>query len=155
MTETDSNIRETDDIFAAGADALVNPVNCEGVSGMGLALEFSKRYGQEQRWYERICRDRLLRVGHPQVVCRSPSAKQPRWIVYFPTKDRWRDPSLLVYINEGLSDLHHSLPEAVRSIAIPALGCGLGMLSWSDVKPLIVQFADSLPHVVVHIAAPR
>jgi O-acetyl-ADP-ribose deacetylase (regulator of RNase III) len=149
---------EATDIFLARADALVNPVNCVGAMGKGLALEFRKRFPEYYLSYRQACLERLVSVG-----CvwwwenhRWYTHQEPRWIASFPTKDHWRDKSNLQYIEAGMRDLiEGALDMGVRSIAIPALGCGLGGLNWSDVKPLIDRFVEALPSVKCMVFPPR
>ena len=109
------------DIFALPAHTIVNPVNCVGVMGRGLALQFKRR--------------------HPDAY---------RAIAHFPTKRHWRDPSRLDDIRTGLDDLAAAIARrAIPSIAIPPLGCGLGGLPWQDVEPLIVAALAPLPATVI------
>jgi len=121
------------DLFASDADALVNPVNCVGVSGAGLAKVFATRFPEEQRQYERIAKSGTLHLGE---ICVVPRNGSPRYIVYFPTKDHWRNASHLEDVEEGLRYLRGWLLSVtdVRSISVPALGCGLGGLPWPRVR---------------------
>lgn len=142
-------IRKIDDdngsIFSSGCQALVNPVNCIGVSGKGLALEFRNRYPYVK--YLRACTEKKVTMGNPY-YCKYASDNpfdgttlRPEWIVYFPTKNHWRDPSYLGSICTGLENLVDFVGrEALISIAIPALGCGLGGLNWRDVYPEIEKY---------------
>lgn len=120
------------DLFESGADALVNPCNCVGVSGAGLAKVFAKRFPVEQAEYEQHARDGLLHPGELFTIGRS---KPPRFLVYFPTKKHWQNTSNYEDVEAGLFALRAWLMTTpVRSIAIPALGCGLGGLTWSHVR---------------------
>lgn len=124
----------TGSIFDSGAAVLVNPVNCVGVSGKGLALKFKKRFTLQQTIYERDCKARRLLVGHIWPVVDS----QCRGIIYLATKGHWRDRSYLEDVDAGIERLKWwCYDHDTESIAIPALGCGLGGLDWSDVLPLI------------------
>lgn len=139
-------------LLTADVEALVNTVNTEGVMGKGLALQFKKAFPDNFTAYARGCRTGEVQVGRMFVVERRVA---PRFIINFPTKQHWRQPSKLDYVREGLRDLivqvrHH----AIGSIAVPPLGCGLGGLSWTDVRPLIVAAFDELPHVRVVLYAP-
>ena len=127
----------TGSIFDCGADVLVCPVNCVGVMGKGLALEFKKRFPYVYRWYKHLCDERLLLIGWP-ISCEF----QEKIFVLFPTKTDWRAPSNINWIDEGLGVMTGIFTEN-NTIAIPALGCGLGGLDWADVEPLIEKhFAD-------------
>lgn len=123
------------DIFDSKADALVCPVNCKGVMGKGLALEFKLRFWDCSDVYESACRTRSLRPGTLAAISYTPQK-----IIFFPTKDDWRKPSQLQYIVDGLDFfVRHYEKWNIRSIAFPKLGCGLGGLDWNDVKPLMVE----------------
>lgn len=143
-------------IFDSTCQALVNPVNCEAVSGKGLAREFRMRYPAAQKKYQVAC-EMGLSPGYTYTVTVNPTQKSVRWIVCFPTKDKWRDPSRLSYIRDGLVDLIESLKKrpAIQSIAIPALGCGLGGLDWKDVRPMIVAAFEELPDMRVELYPPK
>ena len=134
------------DLFESGAEALVNPVNCVGVAGKGLALEFKKRWPGMNRCYVQDCQSQFLRPGHPTFQ----KTYDGRLVVFFPTKRHWRDASRLEDIQAGLPVLAAYLKSyAVASVAIPALGCGLGGLDWADVRPLIVEALGGLDCAVM------
>jgi O-acetyl-ADP-ribose deacetylase (regulator of RNase III) len=79
----------------------------------------------------------------------------PRWIVNFPTKRHWRDPSLMADIEAGLPALAAEIrAKGMRSIAVPALGCGLGGLDWAAVKPRIAAALGGLDGVEVLVFEP-
>src|SRR5688572_4761992 len=109
------------DLVAAKADALVNPVNTEGVMGKGLALQIKKAFPDVFAEYARACKQGSVAIGRMHVVQR---ATPPRYVINFPTKQHWRNPSKLEYIELGLSDLITRVRElGIGSIAIPPLGC--------------------------------
>ena len=125
-----------DSIFESDSEAIVNPVNCVGVSGAGLAKQFAQRYPKNDRLYREACKDNRVQPGRGLITetCR----QSPRFIVNFPTKRHWRDRSRLSDIQLGLRNLHRELLRRdIRSIALPALGAGLGGLPWPDVRDLI------------------
>lgn len=128
-------------LLNAEVDALVNPVNTEGVMGKGLALQFKKAFPENFVAYARACKAGELAPGHLHIVHRLAA---PRFIINFPTKKLWRNPSKIEFIRDGLADLVVRVRELeITSIAIPALGCGNGGLDWSEVRPMIVTaFAD-------------
>ena len=132
-------------IFDIKADAIVNPVNCVGVSGKGLAKEFAVRYPDENQLYRAACNKGLITTGTGFAVGRLTRIQEidnVRFIVYFPTKNHWRNPSKLQYIQDGLADLLTFCEEKkIKSIAMPKLGCGLGGLWFGDVAALIDKFA--------------
>lgn len=122
------------DLFASGAETLVNTVNCVGVMGKGVALEFKRRYPQMARDYEERCARGEVRLGEPYLYTDMAGAS----IVNFPTKGHWRSTSRLVDVEQGLDHLvAHAEAWNITSIAVPPLGCGNGGLSWTEVGPLI------------------
>ena len=117
--------------------AIVNTVNCVGVMGRGIALEFKNRYPDNFRAYALECKRHQMMPGkmfiHP-----TGELDYPQYIINFPTKLHWKEKSQIEYIQTGLEDLVRIIDRyQIRSIAVPPLGCGLGGLSWSVVKPLI------------------
>ena len=121
------------DIFESEAAAIVNPVNCVGIMGKGLALEFRKRFPNNFSIYWEVCRRRELDTGQVLIV-----RERGLDIVNFPTKKHWRDPSRLEYIDAGLQTLlREMLARDIPSVAVPPLGCGLGGLRKKDVLPLL------------------
>lgn len=140
-------------LLEADVDALVNTVNTEGVMGKGIALQFKKAFPENFKEYERACRKGELTVGKVLVVRRLAS---PAFIVNFPTKKSWRQPSRLEYIRTGLAALVTQVRSlGIRSIAVPPLGCGNGGLRWADVRPLIVEAFRDLPEVRVVLFEPK
>lgn len=140
------------DILTSHAQALVNPVNCRGVAGAGLARQFKVAFPKNHRDYAQTCKQGLLMSG---VIHTSPNQTNPI-IFNFPTKRHWLDHSRLKDIEKGLDSLatilRSELP--VSSIAIPRLGCGLGGLDWTTVLPLIAALAAKVPDVEVQIYSP-
>lgn len=124
-------------LLDAEAEALVNPVNCVGIMGKGLALQFRRAFPENFRAYAEACRQGRVRLGE-LFVFSLPGTAQPRFLVNLPTKAHWRDGSQLEDLARGLEALRiWILVSAVRTIAVPALGCGLGGLRWEQVRPLI------------------
>lgn len=154
--------RATGDIFAQGVEALVNTVNCKGVMGRGIALEFKKRYPKNFQAYQEACtRDEVqpgkMFVFELEPTCRQPALSsmtddrdteqppKPRYIINFPTKRHWRAKSLMEDIDSGLDALRQEIVDRdIKSIAIPPLGCGLGGLQWDDVRPRIAEMLDKI-----------
>lgn len=136
-------------LLDADVDALVNTVNTVGVMGKGVALQFKRAYPLNFEAY-RAAVDRG-EVGLGRVfVHETGRVEGPRLIINFPTKRHWRAKSRLADIEAGLADLRRVLREEdVKSVALPALGCGLGGLEWAQVRPLIESALDGLDARVV------
>lgn len=121
------------DIFETGAEVLVNPVNCLGVCGAGLAKEFKERFPASCAWLKALGGKGHIRLGNVYRY-EEPPGSVPNAIWHFPTKQHWRDSSEIEDIKEGLDSLvKDTMSIRPASIAIPALGCGLGGLPWDDV----------------------
>lgn len=121
-------------LFDADVEALVNAVNTVGVMGKGIALMFKEKFPDNFKVYAAACQRGEVQVGR-MFVMELPELNGPRWIINFPTKKHWRNPSRMEWIIEGLKDLHSVITEkGIRSIAIPALGSGNGGLEWSEVR---------------------
>jgi O-acetyl-ADP-ribose deacetylase (regulator of RNase III) len=128
-------------IFNSSASALVNPVNCVGTAGAGLALAFKRRFPFQTAEYARQCRAGNIRIGRVTVIRRA----QDRSMICFPTKQHWKDSSNLPDIELGLIALRKAILENdFDGVAVPALGCGLGGLDWEDVRPLIFHHLSNL-----------
>jgi O-acetyl-ADP-ribose deacetylase (regulator of RNase III) len=135
-------------------EALVNPVNTVGVMGKGLALAFRQRFDLNHRLYVAACQAGELKVGRV-FVTETGQASGPRWVVNFPTKQHWRQPSQLRWVCDGLVDLRRFITEhRVRTIAVPALGAGLGGLAWSDVRGAIESALAELDDVQITVYEP-
>ncbi len=124
------------DIFAAGPGvALVNPVDARtGAQGKGLALAFARRYRAAALAYRQHARLGAMSPGSLWFI-RGDS----RWIIFAATKDHWRNPSRIEWVQECLNNLEREVAQrCIRSVALPALGCGEGGLPWNDVRPLLL-----------------
>lgn len=127
-------------IFDSNAQVIVNPVNCKGVMGKGLALAFKQKYPAMFAVYERDCQTGRLQIGRPTIYRESTP-----WILNFPTKDHWRSPSKLEYIEKGLIFLvDHYKQVGITSIAFPKLGTQNGRLSWDEVGPLMAKYLSQM-----------
>jgi len=147
-------VYKTGNIFDENTEAIVNTVNCVGVMGKGLALEFKKRFPENFKQYVAACNRSMLRPGR-MFTHNSFSTEGHRYIINFPTKKHWRDPSRIEYIESGLHDLTDVISVFnIESIAIPALGCGLGGLDWSRVRKLIDTILSPLINVSIVVFEP-
>ena len=144
----------TGNILEAEADALVNTVNCVGIMGKGIALQFKQAFPANYKAYEAACKARQVVPGK-MFVHETGRLANPRLIINFPTKRHWRGKSRLEDIDAGLAALIHDVQRlCITSIAVPPLGCGLGGLNWSEVRPIIKQAFASLPQVRVLLFEP-
>jgi O-acetyl-ADP-ribose deacetylase (regulator of RNase III) len=138
------------DLFASSAQTLVNTVNCVGVMGKGVALEFKKRFPDMFDDYVARCGRKQVRLGEPYLY-RDLAGTM---VVNFPTKDHWRSPSRLADIERGLDYfVAHYAEWGIRSIAFPPLGCGNGGLEWAEVGPVIYSKLNRLP-IAIEVYAP-
>ncbi len=129
------------DIFESPAQVIVNTVNTVGVMGKGLALSFKQRYPQMFEKYKIACEKHLLTIGKLMLFYEAD-----HWLLLFPTKENWRNPSKLEYIEKGLMKFVNTYAEKnITSIAFPRLGCGNGELDWNEVKPLMEHYLKKLP----------
>ena len=125
------------DILIQEAEALVNTVNCVGVMGRGIALQFRKAYPENYKAYREACGRGEVQPGR-MFVSDLNRLVNPRLIINFPTKRHWKGKSRIEDVHSGLHDLVRALRQhQVRSVAVPPLGCGLGGLGWCTVRPLI------------------
>ena len=144
----------TGDILESSAEALVNTVNCVGVMGRGIALQFKQAFPDNFREYAAACRRGEVKPGR-MVVFETGRANGPRYIFNFPTKRHWRGKSRIEDIEAGLNALVAEVQaRGIRSIAIPPLGSGLGGLDWSTVRPKIERAFAGLPEVEVFLFDP-
>jgi O-acetyl-ADP-ribose deacetylase (regulator of RNase III) len=145
-------------MFSEPVQALINTVNCVGVMGKGVALEFKNRWPANFRAYKKLCDAGHLRPGKMFVFDTKEllATAGPRYLVNFPTKDHWRSKSQISYIEEGLDALVDAIKKhGIKSIAMPPLGCGNGGLDWAEVKPIIEAKLASLEDVNIVVFAPQ
>ncbi len=143
------------DILQADAEALVNTVNCVGVMGRGLALQFKTAYPLNFKAYETACTRREVQPGR-MFVFETCQLTNPKYIVNFPTKRHWHDKSRMEDIEAGLKALADEIQtRRIRSIALPPLGSGLGGLNWHDVRPRIEGALGGLDDVRISIFEPH
>jgi len=142
------------DILASDTDALVNTVNCVGVMGRGIALQFKRAFPENFKLYQKACARGEVRPGSMFVV-ESAELTGPRYIINFPTKRDWKNKSRMEDIESGLSALVQVIrARNIKSIALPPLGCGLGGLDWNDVRPRIERALSAVPGVEVLLYEP-
>jgi O-acetyl-ADP-ribose deacetylase (regulator of RNase III) len=141
-------------LLKSKAEALVNTVNTVGVMGKGIALMFKEAFPDNFKQYEAAAKSKELRVGRMFVTERL-NMLGPKWIINFPTKQHWRNPSKIEWIKSGLQDLRRVIVEKqIRSVAIPPLGSGNGGLDWPEVRSLVIEALESLKDVAVTVYEP-
>jgi len=134
-------------------EALVNTVNCVGVMGKGIALQFKQAFPENFKQYKKACDAKQVQPG--QMFTTSTGKLFPRYIINFPTKNHWKGKSKIEDIESGLKALIKEVKQLnIQSIAIPPLGCGNGGLNWEVVKPMIVNTCAEFPDVRVVIFEP-
>lgn len=142
------------DLLQADAEAIVNTVNCVGFMGRGIAAQFKRRFPENFRVYAAACKRQEVAPGK-MLVFATGQLTNPRFIINFPTKRHWRGASRMEDIDSGLRALVQVVKDqGLRSIAIPPLGCGLGGLSWHEVRPRIERAFAELPEVSVLLYEP-
>jgi O-acetyl-ADP-ribose deacetylase (regulator of RNase III) len=129
------------DMFSSPAQTIVNTVNIMGVMGKGIALSFKNRYPKMFTAYRNACEKKQFGIGKLMLY------NAPDYLVLlFPTKEHWRNPSKIEYIEAGLKKFVDTYAKkGITSIAFPRLGCGNGELAWDDVRPLMEKYLQPLP----------
>ena len=146
---------KTGNILTEDAEVLVNTVNCVGVMGRGLALQFKKAFPDNFKAYASACQRGEVRPGR-MFIFETGQLTYPHYIINFPTKRHWRAKSRIEDIEAGLGDLVREIRERnIRSIAIPPLGSGLGKLDWADVRARIEEVLGQCPHLKVIVFEPN
>ncbi len=145
---------KTGNLFDEDAEALVNAVNCVGVMGRGIALQFKRAFPSNFTAYLAECRRGEMKPGRV-FVYETGSGLPPRYIINFPSKRHWRGKSRIEDIESGLRSLVNEIRDRdIRSVAIPPLGSGLGGLDWSMVRARILEAFEDLDHTRVVVFEP-
>ena len=156
------------DMFFSRMQTLTISVNTVGVMGKGLASRAKYQFPDAYVVYQDACRKKRLLPGKPYLYKREasldtvladdtsplPATNRRTWFLFFPTKRHWRERSRIEYIEAGLNWLvRHYKEEGIESLALPALGCGLGRLQWAEVGPLMCRYLSRL-EIPVHVHLP-
>ena len=148
---------ENGNLFSSNYQTLTNAVNTYGVMGKGIALEFKKHFNGMYEEYQHMCKNGKVELGRPYLYKPQQNKDEQleffsqdstkgklvvelseKWVLNFPTKQHWRSPSKLNAIQTGLQYLQEHIEQwGIKSLAVPALGCGEGGLSWEDVRPIL------------------
>jgi O-acetyl-ADP-ribose deacetylase (regulator of RNase III) len=143
------------DILKDDSDAIVNTVNCVGIMGRGIALQFKNAWPENFKAYKVACDREEVQPGR-MFIYDTEQLAAPRYIVNFPTKRHWKGKSRMQDIDAGLEALVRDVARlGIRSIAIPPLGSGLGGLEWDEVRPRIEAAMQALPDVRVRLYEPK
>lgn len=155
LLEVTMIIYQTGNILHDQADAIINTVNTVGVMGKGLALQFKKAFPDNFKAYKKACDDKSLVIGQVLSVPLN-SISAPFYVINFPTKAHWKGHSKLEFIEQGLNSLKAEVKRLeLKSVAIPALGSGLGGLPWQQVELFIKEHLADMPDVEWRIYPPQ
>jgi O-acetyl-ADP-ribose deacetylase (regulator of RNase III) len=139
------------DLFAIGAQTIVNTVNCVGVMGKGVALRFRQAYPEMYRDYVGRCHRGEVRPGVPYLYLDRSGTR----VINFPTKYHWRNGSELSWIDDGLAGIADHVREwGITSLALPPPGCGNGGLDWRQVRPIVEARLGHIG-IPVYVCIPR
>ncbi len=145
---------KTGNILQEQTDAIINTVNCVGIMGRGIALQFKQMYPENFKAYKQACDKGEVEPGK-MFIYNSGLLFNPKYIINFPTKRHWKGKSRVQDIKSGLVALKDDIINyEIKSIAIPPLGCGLGGLNWDEIKPIIEQVLGDLHDVKIVIYEP-
>ncbi len=134
-------------VFNTNAKTLVNTVNCFGVMGAGIALEFKLRYPEMFKKYKEMCNNGEYKIGRPRL-----HKLDKIEILNFPTKNHWKAPSKMEWIEDGLEYFSHNYKRAsITSIAFPKLGTNNGGLKWELVRPVMEKYFNELEDIEIII----
>ena len=147
------------DMFFSKLQTITVSVNCVGVMGKGIASRAKYQFPDVYVRYQDLCRSRQIKYGKPFLYKRESSftseladepetmvnGMQTKWFLLFPTKDHWRNDSSLEGIEAGLQWIVKNYKKKeIESLALPALGCGLGKLEWKEVGPIMCKYLSQL-----------
>ncbi len=142
-------------ILDSDAQAIVNTVNCVGVMGRGIALQFKRAFPANFKAYKSVCDHNELQPGSMFVFDNATLDGRQRYLINFPTKRHWKGKSKIEDIESGLTALVAEVKErGIKTIAIPPLGCGLGGLDWPIIREMITEAFDHVPNVSVYLYEP-
>lgn len=157
------------DMFFSNMQTLTISVNLQGIMGKGLASRAKYQFPDVYVVYQDACKKKQLTATKSYLYKRETSLDQEladlalplntpnsvKWFLLFATKRRWRDNSNLEDIEAGLDWVIKNVKQqGITSLALPALGCGLGNLSWLNVGPLMCRYLHGIG-IDVAIYLPR
>ena len=157
------------DMFFSNMQTLTVSVNTVGIMGKGLASRTKYQFPDVYVIYQDACRSKKIKMGKPYLYKRESSLDEElmdepnsiktgnrnKWFLLFPTKRHWREISDFAGIEEGLIWLSKNYKSnGIYSLALPALGCGLGKLNWKDVGPMMCRYLSNMDIQII-IYLPR
>lgn len=143
------------DLLNSDAEAIVNTVNCVGIMGRGIALQFKQMYPSNFKAYAAACNAGQIVPGR-MFVFETGEMTNPKYIINFPTKRHWRGNSKLEDIESGLASLREEIQKrGIKSVAIPPLGTGLGGLPWPAVRTRMLDVLDDIEGTKIVVYEPR
>lgn len=136
-------IEKTGSVFDTHAGALGHGVNCVGAMGAGVARLVRQRWPQMFEPYRQACVARTLRPGD---VLPMQTGEEPiRWVYHLATQGRPGPDARLEWIRQSAQQAAvHARQHGIERIAIPQIGCGIGGLAWSDVRPVLLSLEDGV-----------
>ena len=144
MTQTNISLMRGN-LFDSRMQTLCNTVNTVGVMGAGIAKEFKIRYPEMFEEYKEMCAQKRVVPGEPYCWKPADGGARSHWVLNFPTKKHWRHPSKIEWLESGLQYLQENYRRwGIVSLAVPALGCSLGKLSWEQVRPLMERYLSEM-----------
>ena len=121
--------------------------NCSGAMGKGIALQFKAKFPEMFEQYKALCKDNKYNVGDVFQY-----QYKDGFVYNLGTQKTWWEKAELEYIEESLHRmLEMAEDDGVSEIAMPAIGAGLGGISWDDIKPLISKVASNHPTVDLYV----
>jgi len=138
-------------IFESKSQVITNTVNCHGVMGKGIALEFKSRFPKMFDDYRLRCEREEVKPGVPYLW-----EDDGLMILNFPSKNHWKGNSKIEWIEQGFSWIRENYERlGISTLAMPPVGCGNGGLYWSDVKVLVEKYFGDLDDLLVTVYLPR
>ena len=143
----------TGNIFTSECQTLVNTVNCVGVMGAGIALEFKFRYPAMFSKYVDHCKAGRIATGKLWLYKPGPDEADHRWVLNFPTKKHWKDPSKNEYLVMGLKKFRETYQDKeIQSIAFPLLGVTNGKIAERESLSIMKSYLEDcdIPVEIYH-----
>lgn len=129
-------------IFNSAHQTIVNPIDLTGAMGADLALKFVERFPELKAQYQVNHKNGHMQPGKLWLYKHTTTFP---WVLCFPTKHHWSEPASLELIELGLKKFVDTYSvKGIAEISFPKLGCGLGGLEWSDVKPMMIRYLDQV-----------